>query len=124
MGYYTWYEFSTEHNKYRTSDIIEYMKEKEKNNDWFYPFACALNDKDTNIESFSDFSLSADDTTKWYDHDSDMLELSRMFPETVFCLYGEGEETGDLWYTYYKNGKKQYCPAKIVYDEYDESKLI
>ena len=61
--------------------------------------------------------------TKWYDHDDDMLRLSLMFPEHVFDLYGEGEESGDMWHTYYKNGKKQHCPARIEYDEYDESKL-
>ena len=56
-------------------------------------------------------------------NDEEMLELSKHFPDTVFCLHGEGEESGDLWYCYYKNGKSQYCPAQIVYEEYDEAKL-
>jgi hypothetical protein len=53
----------------------------------------------------------------------EMLDLSKQFPETVFCLYGEGEGSEDMWYTYYKNGKLQHCPAKITFDVYDESKL-
>jgi hypothetical protein len=34
-----------------------------------------------------------------------------------------GEEGGDMWKRYYKNGKVQVANAKITYDEYDETKL-
>lgn len=61
--------------------------------------------------------------TKWYEHDKDMLALSQQFPDNVFDLYGEGENSEDMWHTYYKNGKKQHCPARIEYDPYDETKL-
>lgn len=123
MGYYTWYNFSTKNNKNRISDIIEYMKGQLNRNDWFYPFSYSLS-RFMFGEDCDDFDLEPDDTAKWHDHDSEMLELSRQFPETVFCLYGEGEESGDLWYTYYKNGKMQHCPVKMEFDEYDEAKLI
>ena len=122
MGYYTWYEFSTQNNKHKIGDIIEYMKEKERVNDWFYPFGYSLS-KFASIEGHNDFDLQADDTTKWYEHDEEMLELSKQFPETIFCLYGDGEESTDMWYSYYKNGRMQHCPARIEFDEYDESKL-
>jgi len=65
-----------------------------------------------------------EDTCKWYDHDKDMIKYSKKHPNVVFEIMGEGEEAGDLWYTYYKNGKMQFCKAVITYDEYDESKLI
>ena len=74
-------------------------------------------------EDVYDLELGLTDTYKWYDYDEEMLELSKQFPETVFCLYGDGEESMDVWYKYYKNGKSQYCPAKVTFDEYDESKL-
>ena len=74
-------------------------------------------------EEVFDFEMYSNEERKWYEHDKEMIELSKQFPETVFCLYGNGEENGDTWYKYYKNGKSQYCPAKITYDEYDESKL-
>ena len=34
-----------------------------------------------------------------------MLKLSLEFPEYVFILDGEGEESGDIWRSFYKNGK-------------------
>lgn len=63
------------------------------------------------------------DAVKWYEHEGDMLLLSERYPELVFELHGEGEENDDMWYKYFKNGKMQHCYAKIVFDEYDESKL-
>lgn len=54
---------------------------------------------------------------KWYDHDEDMLELSRRFPNgTVFTLYGKGEEDDDIWKTEYCNGDIIcHYVGKIVY---------
>lgn len=65
----------------------------------------------------------ANDTAKWYEHEEDIRELSRLCPEAVFVLYGEGEEAGDIWYKYFKNGLMQMCEAQITYEDYDESKL-
>ncbi len=123
MGYYTYFELSTKENKYKITDIMMYMKKEFQKDYWFYPFERSIEnllfDKETD-----DFWLDCDDVAKWYDFDKEMKELSKQFPETVFCLYGDGEESGDTWYQYYKNGKSQYCPAKISYDAYDESKLV
>lgn len=125
MGYYTTYEFGTKGNKYKVKDIASYIKEElydKSNGNKFYPFSYEL-DLLFLEENIYDFELHSDDT-KWYRHDEEMLELSKQFPETVFYLYGVGEDNNDMWYKYYKNGKSQYCPAKITYDEYDKSKLV
>ena len=61
---------------------------------------------------------------KWYDHDEDMIALSHRFPDVLFTLYGDGEESDDMWYTYYLNGMSQDAPAQITYDDFDESKLV
>ena len=122
MGYYTRFELSTKNNKYKVSDIAYYMKKEEHKTDKYYPFTNRF-DKYLFEEEVFDFEMGSNGECKWYEYHEEMIELSKRFPETIFCLYGNGEETGDTWYKYYKNGKSQYCPAKITYDEYDESKL-
>lgn len=124
MGYYTRYELTLEDTgKYNTSDIVSYMKEmyKESGEEKFYPFSYDFDDYIGLDKNYYLYMCS--DECKWYDHTEEMLEMSKRFPNAVFCLYGVGEESEDIWYTYYKNGKSQYCPAKIVFDEYDESRL-
>lgn len=66
--------------------------------------------------AFNNFGGLSYDSLKWYDHDDDMLKLSKMFPDVTFVLYGEGEERDDNWVTYYKNGDSEFCGAQIVYD--------
>lgn len=36
---------------------------------------------------------------KWYDHVEDMIKLSKVFPEILFILDGQGEEIGEsfIW---------------------------
>lgn len=63
---------------------------------------------------------------KWYDHDDDMLAISARFPDAVFQLYGDGEESEDNWMNYYKGGRAQYGALHITVEEdpFDESKLL
>ena len=69
------------------------------------------------------FELPPSDGVHWYDHNDDMLSLSREFPEIRFYLHGEGEESGDLWDAWYLNGKTQFCPAEIIYPPFDPEQL-
>jgi len=45
------------------------------------------------------------DQVKWYDYHDDMIAHSKKYPGLVFQLYGEGEESGDIWCEYFHNGK-------------------
>lgn len=60
---------------------------------------------------------------KWYDSNEELAEFSKKYPEWLFILSGEGEESGDIWKNYYLNGKVQKAVAKITFDEFDEKKL-
>lgn len=60
---------------------------------------------------------------KWYDFMEDMKKVSLLYPNTLFRLNGNGEESGDMWQCYYKDGKSQFCKSIITYEPFDESKL-
>lgn len=46
---------------------------------------------------------------KWYPehYEKELTQLSKMFPEVLFILDGEGEEAGDLWRMFFKNGLQE-----------------
>lgn len=78
--------------------------------------------------SEAEYSIEEDGTSsgtssKWYAHDKDLLAFSKKYPEWLFILGGEGEESGDMWVHYFLDGKIQKCPAKITFDEFDKNKL-
>lgn len=81
-------------------------------------------DHATNIGELSEYGDSLwEEPQKWYDMDDNMIEYSKRYPDTVFELFLEGEESGDIGYTYYQNGKSQECPGIITYAPFDKSKL-
>ena len=57
------------------------------------------------------------DSVKWYDHSGDMIMISEIFPEMTFMLDGSGEDFGDLWHEYFKNGVCETCRGTITYEE-------
>lgn len=57
------------------------------------------------------------DSCKWYQHADDMEAISLAFPEVLFQLSGNGEESGDIWRKYYFNGKEQVAKANIVFEK-------
>lgn len=61
--------------------------------------------------------------TKWTYRNNDLRQFSKFYPELIFVLTGEGEESGDIWKEYYMNGKCQFAPGRIAFDDFDMSKL-
>ena len=49
-------------------------------------------------------ALDGEDQVKWYDYDADMRMVSEEWPGVLFTLNGEGEENGDIWRAYYRDG--------------------
>ena len=111
MGYYTHFELSVFEG---TVDLDAVNKVISR----------IINDDDE-YEAFENLGgvLVCNDDMKWYDHDEDTAEMSKKFPGVVFCLDGKGEESGDIWRCYYKDGKIQICRAVISFSEYDPKKL-
>jgi hypothetical protein len=66
------------------------------------------------------YAISDHCESKWYEYKDDMKKFSKLFPEVLFKLHGEGEEQGDIWDAYFLNGKWQEHKARIVIDEYDQ----
>ena len=60
---------------------------------------------------------------KWYGHDRDMRAISKEFPTTLFILDGEGEDSGDIWTSYYKGGKSVTYVAEITIAPFNEKDL-
>lgn len=112
MGYNTRYNLSWDVSKSTKTTWDEISKEialrQKANQDFFYGV---------------DENGGSTDTCKWYDHEEDVSTFSKIYPDVIFELSGEGKESGDIWKKYFKNGKIQICNAKIIFDEFDESKL-
>ena len=61
----------------------------------------------------------AEDSCKWYDCTEDFTELSKMFPNNILMVIGDGEESDDRWISYFMNGKTQHCPGEMTYPPLD-----
>ena len=130
MGYYTRFNIEVQDidkKGYDAYKIVKYMLDKQNESDAFYPFRHQLEDfiKDTDSELGTSYRLYLDDNDeyKWYECDDEMIALSKEFPEVLFKVHGEGEESGDIWDRYFMNGKTQYCPAEVMCPPFDRTKL-
>lgn len=104
MGYYTDYslQINTDNEELRKKAFEDSKKE-------FY------------FESYAKNKLLKN--AKWYEHEEEMKAFSTNYPDVLFILYGNGEESDDIWRKYFKNGKMQKAYAELKFDEFDESKL-
>ena len=85
------------------------------------------NDFETNYEaeisSDSVYSDCFEESIKWYDHQKEIIAFSKKHPKTLFKLSGEGEENGDMWEEYYKNGLTHRIVGKMVFEEFNIEQL-
>lgn len=75
------------------------------------------------ISGYSGWYQGSLDSAKWYSWKEHLKEASLKHPDTLITLSGEGEENGDIWQAYAKNGKLQVSKATITFEPFDESKL-
>lgn len=135
MGYYTTFRLSVKgklENKAKVAELEKAKKEAETLTGKLKELALAAVEKELNSEKNIDIkSVVAakvgynplEQETKWYDHEKDMREISKQYPDVIFQLNGEGEESGDIWVKYFVNGKMQVAKAKITFDDFDKKKL-
>ena len=114
MGYRTYHSLTVYDNK------LSYLKKETEEHEML--ISKFVNQKEGLDEEESNFSIFEDEE-KWYDCEENMKEYSLLYPDLIFMIHGDGEESEDFWDEYFKNGKKQFCPGKVLYDDYDESKL-
>ncbi len=105
MGYYTYFKLTVTGE----TDIDVIGKFRDENRGAYY----ALGQSGNNERKWM-----------WATHKEDVLEFSRKHPDILFLLEGEGEESGDVWKFYARNGRSYYQKAKIIFDEFDESMLV
>ena len=112
IGYYTYYtmNYYSDNPEYTTH---EYMTKVAKRLEDICGYAIGPDEEDINP-----FGCLENEPIKWYDHDEDMLILSKQFPNIWFELYGDGEDSEDRWRTLYHNGKMSYSSVIMTYEKY------
>jgi hypothetical protein len=110
MGYYTRFSLAVYDKNQEVDDSI-FPEFNNKN----------LYDNDLSIQNLID---DVADSMKWYDHEDDMLEISKLYPDLVFVLDGDGEEAGDVWREFYQDGKTYRWELEAKRPSFDKKKLI
>ena len=66
--------------------------------------------------------LDSDCNLKWYDHETDLENLTKKYPDLVVELEGDGEDVGDYWKKRFKNGICEYHPHYRLTTDAEETK--
>ena len=100
MGYYTRYNLITlPEGSLKDADILNCLHHAN-------PYE--------GFNEYSSFAEWAEEPSKWYDYNYDMIHLSSYYPNVTFILTGNGEECGDVWKRYYKGGRCVQCIKTVL----------
>jgi len=78
-------------------------------------------DFEDKFEEITDYTFSDGEfMVKWYDYKENMKEISKIYPDISFTVEGEGEESGDIWRHYFKNGEDYRVEPEVIWPEFDE----
>ena len=102
MGYYTDFTIKVAHGKVDMEELCDELIRVSE-----YDMQCDhINGEDM---------IHPGDQVKWYGCQEDMVQVSKSFPDAVLLVEGIGEEQGDYWRLYLKNGRDERIGGKIVY---------
>lgn len=101
MGYYTNYE------------IIAIEDPNEEFDDFLWDLA--------DYTDYKELQEGYATSIKWYDWKEDSIEISKRYPNILFRIQGDGEESDDLWRFYCKNGKSKYI--EMIWPEFMKKDL-
>lgn len=107
MGYYTDFRLSVE----GSGPVYDKLMAEKDN------VTISRGDYDWNFGRW--ISENYTENAKWYDWEDDMKSFSREWPNVLFILEGSGEEPGDMWKAWFRNGAMRKIEAKIVFETID-----
>lgn len=55
---------------------------------------------------------------RWYEWRTDLNELSVNFPNVTIDVMGEGEESGDIWKSRFRNGEDEFVEAIMTFPDF------
>lgn len=55
---------------------------------------------------------------KWYEWESESINITRNYPNILIEIYGEGEESGDIWKARVRDGQCERIKGKIIFDDF------
>lgn len=110
MGYQTRYRLEWD-NEAEEAAFAKWRKASQEFR-WLFP-----------LDDETEVPVTETEPTKWYEHMRDMQVLSASCPSVRFVLSGEGEESGDIWVAYFLGGQGYKQRARLVFDDYDATKL-
>lgn len=106
MGYYTTYTL-TASDQEALNHIVNKRLEDEEDESF--------------IKFLEKYDNAFSGNCKGYEHESELAEASREFPEVLFTLEGHGEERGDSWIKYFKNG--QVNDSILTFSDFNPEKM-
>jgi len=96
MGYYTSHLLNIQNvSEAKANEIFEVIK-AEDGDGWEF---------NNLYYAFLDWLDCWSEECKAYDLDKQMIEFSKLYPEAIFIVEGDWEETNDHWKSAYKNWK-------------------
>lgn len=110
MGYYTDYELSVKGDPGALDEFNQVASDRAQTFDDYHPLDY--------------FVRGVEFNAKWYYWKDDMEALSKRFPALLFTIDANGENSGDIWRAYIRNGKIKRIEPELTWPKVDLDKEL